>query len=87
MLRVGAMRASKFAPCLADGAGRATICAASSRDGLTSDRDFPLMQSTITVRVPASTSNLGPGFDCLGIALQLYNDVTVFEVAPLASRR
>src|SRR5437016_2723609 len=31
----------------------------------------------ITVRVPASTSNLGPGFDCLGIALRIYNDVTV----------
>ena len=31
----------------------------------------------ITVRVPASTSNLGPGFDCLGIALCLYNDITV----------
>ncbi|MBR2404296.1 MAG: homoserine kinase [Clostridia bacterium] len=25
------------------------------------------------VRVPASTANLGPGFDCMGIALQLYN--------------
>ena len=24
------------------------------------------------VRVPASTSNLGAGFDCLGLALQLY---------------
>ena len=31
----------------------------------------------ITVRVPASTSNLGPGFDCLGIALRIYNDVTM----------
>jgi len=31
----------------------------------------------VTVRVPASTSNLGPGFDCLGIALRLYNNVTV----------
>lgn len=31
----------------------------------------------VTVRVPASTSNLGPGFDCLGIALQIYNDITV----------
>jgi homoserine kinase len=29
------------------------------------------------VRVPASTSNLGPGFDCLGVALRLYNDVIV----------
>ncbi|MGI9114119.1 MAG: homoserine kinase [Chthoniobacterales bacterium] len=31
----------------------------------------------VTVRVPASTSNLGPGFDCLGVALQLYNEVSV----------
>jgi len=31
----------------------------------------------ITVRVPASTSNLGPGFDCLGVALRIYNDVTL----------
>lgn len=30
-----------------------------------------------TVRVPASTSNLGPGFDCLGVALALHNHVTV----------
>ena len=25
------------------------------------------------VRVPASTANLGPGFDCMGIALKLYS--------------
>jgi homoserine kinase len=31
----------------------------------------------VTVRVPASTSNLGPGFDCLGVALCLYNDVII----------
>jgi homoserine kinase len=31
----------------------------------------------VTVRVPASTSNLGPGFDCLGLALRLYNHATV----------
>ena len=31
----------------------------------------------VTVRVPASTSNLGPGFDCLGLALRLYNEVTI----------
>jgi len=29
------------------------------------------------VRVPATTANLGPGFDCLGIALQIYNTTTV----------
>jgi homoserine kinase len=31
----------------------------------------------VTVRVPASTSNLGPGFDCLGVALRIHNSVTV----------
>jgi homoserine kinase len=31
----------------------------------------------VTVRVPASTSNLGPGFDCLGVGLRLYNTVSV----------
>ena len=31
----------------------------------------------ITVQVPASTSNLGPGFDCLGVALRLYNFITI----------
>jgi homoserine kinase len=31
----------------------------------------------VTVRIPASTSNLGPGFDCLGVGLRLYNTVTV----------
>lgn len=35
----------------------------------------------VTVRVPASTSNLGPGYDCLGVALRLYNDVTVYRAA------
>ncbi len=27
----------------------------------------------VTVQVPATTANLGPGFDCLGVALNLYN--------------
>jgi homoserine kinase len=30
----------------------------------------------VTVRVPASSANLGPGFDALGLALTLYDDVT-----------
>lgn len=29
----------------------------------------------VRVRVPATTANLGPGFDCLGMALGLYNTV------------
>jgi homoserine kinase len=31
---------------------------------------------SITVTVPATTANLGPGFDCLGAALSLYNRFT-----------
>jgi homoserine kinase len=31
----------------------------------------------ITVRVPATSANLGPGFDCFGLALDLCNEVTV----------
>jgi homoserine kinase len=30
-----------------------------------------------TLRVPASSANLGPGFDCLGLALDLWNEVSV----------
>ncbi|PIR15173.1 MAG: homoserine kinase [Elusimicrobia bacterium CG11_big_fil_rev_8_21_14_0_20_64_6] len=33
--------------------------------------------SRVTVTVPASTSNLGPGFDCLGLALDLRNELTL----------
>jgi homoserine kinase len=32
---------------------------------------------TVTVRVPASTANLGPGFDALGMALDLHDTVEV----------
>lgn len=31
----------------------------------------------VRVRVPASTANLGPGFDALGMALALYNEIEV----------
>jgi homoserine kinase len=31
----------------------------------------------VRVRIPASSANLGPGFDALGLALALYNEVTL----------
>ena len=34
-----------------------------------------------TVSVPATTANLGPGFDCLGLALDLRNRITLSETA------
>jgi homoserine kinase len=32
---------------------------------------------TFTLRVPGSTANLGPGFDALGMALSIYNCLTI----------
>jgi homoserine kinase len=40
------------------------------------------MLKRIRVRVPASTANLGPGFDCLGMAMQLYNEVELVTTGP-----
>ncbi|MEZ5405617.1 MAG: homoserine kinase [Verrucomicrobiia bacterium] len=36
-----------------------------------------MKQVQVKVRVPATTANLGPGFDCLGVALKLYNTITI----------
>ena len=33
----------------------------------------------VSVRVPATVANIGPGFDCLGLALPLYNTITIEE--------
>ena len=38
-----------------------------------------MRKPSVTVRVPASTSNLGPGFDTLGIALKLHNQISIRE--------
>lgn len=34
----------------------------------------------ISVKVPASSANLGAGFDCMGVALKLYNIIEVDEI-------
>lgn len=39
--------------------------------------EMELLNDAIRVRVPATSANLGPGFDTLGIALQLYSHVIV----------
>lgn len=33
----------------------------------------------VSVKVPATTANLGSGFDCLGMALPIYNTITIEE--------
>lgn len=34
----------------------------------------------MTVQVPGTSANLGPGFDCLGVALDLFNEMTVSKI-------
>lgn len=45
---------------------------------------MPNSPQSVTIRVAATTSNLGPGFDTLGIALNLYNWTTL---TPNGTRR
>ncbi len=33
--------------------------------------------ATVSVRVPATSANLGPGYDCMGLSLDLWDEVTV----------
>ncbi len=35
------------------------------------------MTTSVSVRVPATSANLGPGFDCLGMALDLWGTITL----------
>ena len=43
------------------------------------------LNSAVTVTVPATTANLGPGFDCLGAALTLYNQFKFTRVDSVGS--
>lgn len=40
-----------------------------------------IVHKSAAVRVPATTANLGPGFDCCGLALRYYDEVTVRPIA------
>lgn len=54
-------------------AGGSSIPQPFSQIPLMSDSGF----SHALVQVPGSMSNIGPGFDCMGIALQVYNQISV----------
>jgi homoserine kinase len=45
------------------------------------------MPQSVTVRVPATSANLGPGFDCLGLALDLWAAITVSLGGAAGERR
>jgi homoserine kinase len=40
------------------------------------------MKKILTVSIPATSANLGPGFDCMGIALDLWNTFELHTTAP-----
>lgn len=48
------------------------------------DSDSAELSRSVTVRVPATSANLGSGYDCLGLALALTADVTV-SLEPIGS--
>src|SRR2546422_2887653 len=49
--------------------------------GVSSSLYFLRLMKSVTIKVPASTSNLGSGFDTLGLALKLYTTVRVTRIA------
>jgi len=54
---------------------------------MTAARSRATLPTRAVVRVPATTANLGPGFDTMGVALRLYNTVRLrrdAQAAPLS---
>jgi len=43
----------------------------------TIEEENNIPRDLVTVRVPATSANFGPGYDCLGIAVDLWSEVTV----------
>jgi homoserine kinase len=42
------------------------------------------VSSSVSVRVPATSANVGPGFDCLGLALDIWGTITIEQREPAA---
>lgn len=40
------------------------------------------MTDRVSVRVPATSANIGPGFDCLGLALDVWGTITIEQREP-----
>ncbi len=39
--------------------------------------EHAIERDSVTVRVPATSANMGPGYDCIGMALNVWSEVTV----------
>ncbi|WP_245629034.1 homoserine kinase [Alicyclobacillus shizuokensis] len=53
-------------------------------DAAMTARDQARSTLRLRVRVPATSANLGPGFDCMGLALALFNEIEVETGRPFA---
>ena len=40
-------------------------------------RSSSMERKSVTVRVPATSANMGPGYDSLGMAVEIWNELTV----------
>lgn len=47
------------------------------RGRLDSEEVLSMERRSVTVQVPATSANLGSGYDCLGVALDMWNELTV----------
>lgn len=45
--------------------------------GCGSYREAAMERDRVVVRVPASSANMGPGYDCLGMALGIWSEVAI----------
>src|SRR5689334_19972901 len=83
---MGAAQRRRFAGAADPGAGRCDDrrCRVGARlmPQLSANRSAGVRSDVVaTVRVPATSANLGPGFDSLGLALAIH-DVVRLRVAP-----
>ncbi len=39
--------------------------------------ELAIERDSVTVRVPATSANMGPGYDCLGMALNIWSEVNI----------
>jgi homoserine kinase len=44
------------------------------------DKSSDMSKPVLTIRVPATSANLGAGFDCIGVALNLWNTFELYHV-------
>ena len=84
--RRGHARAPGAGPRVCPGRRSAVVLVDDLHAALTA-RSCAAQADAIVVRAPATSANLGPGFDCLGLALDLWNEVEAVPGVAAERRR